>query len=69
MVLHGDKLGPAVLLGGSLHRGELVCPHGTGADVPHFTALDNVMQCLHRLLNRHSIVEAMDLQQINVVGL
>ena len=39
------------------------------ADVPNLAALDDIMQCLHRFLNRCIIVKAMALQEIDVVEL
>lgn len=37
MVLHSDKLGPAVLLGDSIHLRELPCPHGARSNIPNFS--------------------------------
>ena len=66
LVLHADELGPAVLLGDELEPGELGRPHAAGADVAHLAGLDEVVQRLHGLLERHGGVEAVDLQQVDV---
>ena len=69
VVLHADELGPAVLLSGKLHPRKLDSPHGAGTNVVHLAALDQVMQCLHRLLDWSVVVESVDLQEIDVVGI
>ena len=69
MVLHADELGPPILLRDKLHPRKLRCPHGARANVPHLAAPDQVMQRLHRLLDRRRRVEAVDLQEIDVVHL
>ena len=66
MILHADKLGPPALLGHKLHLRKLHRPHATCANVPHLAALDQVMQRLHCLFDRHRVVEAVDLQEIDV---
>ena len=66
VVLHRHELRPSVLLGHKLHRGELVSPHAAGADVADLAARDQVVQGFHGLLDRHSRVEAVDLEQIDV---
>jgi len=66
MVLHADKLGPPALLSYKLHTSELHRPHAARADVAHLAALDQIMQRLHCLLDRHGLVEAVDLQQVDV---
>lgn len=68
MVLHAHKLGPPVLLRDELHASKLHCPHAARANVAHLSALDEVVQRLHCLLDRHGVVEAVDLQQVNVRG-
>lgn len=67
MVLHADKLGPAVHLGAKLHLGELPRPHRAGADIAHLAALDDVVQGFHCFFDGHSVIEAMDLEQVDVV--
>ena len=69
MVLHADELGPAVLFGDVLHRLELEGPHAAGADVAHLTALHEVVQRLHGFRDGHGVVEAVDLEEIYIVGL
>ena len=68
VVLHADELGPAVLLGSELQHGELVGEHGRSTDVVHLATLNEIVQCLHRLLNWSRLVEAVNLQQVDVVG-
>ena len=69
MVLHRHELGPAVFLGRELHHGELVGPHGGCADVAHLAALDQVVERLHRFFDGDGGVKAVDLEEIEVVGL
>lgn len=66
MILHADKLSPPTLLGHKLHLRKLHRPHATRANVPHLAALNQIVQRLHCLLNRHGLVEAVDLQKIDV---
>lgn len=68
VVLHADKLGPAVLLGRELQARKLRGPHAAGANVPHLARLDEVVQRLHGLLDGGSGVEAVDLEQVDVRG-
>jgi len=67
VVLHADELGPVVLLRGVLEEGELPGPHAAGADVVHFAGAHEVVQGEHGLLDRRVGVEAVDLQQVEVV--
>lgn len=67
--LHAHKLRPAVLLGARLHHGELPRPHAARADIVHFPHLDQIMQRLHRFLDRRVRIEAVDLQQIHILGI
>jgi len=69
VVLHRDKLRPAVLLRRELHRGELIGPHRRSAQVPNFAALDQVMKCFHGLFNRYTGVESVDLEEVDIVSL
>ena len=68
MALHGDELGPAVLLGHKLHLCELVRPHARGADVANLARLDEVVQRAHRLFDRSGVVEAVNPEEVDVVG-
>ena len=56
MVLHGDELGPAVHLGGQLQLCELPGEHGRGAEIKNLARLHHVMERLHRLFDRRSLV-------------
>ena len=52
-ILHTHKFGPAILLGNELQTGELVSPHGAGADIVDPTGLYKIMKGFHGLLGRH----------------
>jgi hypothetical protein len=69
MVLHANELGPAVLLGRVLQEGELPGPHAAGAEVVHFAGADEVVQGEHGFFQGGVRVEAVDLQQVEVVEL
>jgi len=43
MILHGDKLGPAVLLCDVLHSSELERPHRTGTNVSNLAILHKIV--------------------------
>ena len=66
MILHADKFRPPILLRAKLHHGKLIRPHGARANVPDFSALHQIMQCAHRLLDWNSRIEAVDLQQVEI---
>lgn len=68
MVLHRNELCPPMLLGGELHRGELIGPHGAGPNVSYLPGLHEVMKCFHGLFNRHTVVETMNLEKVEVIG-
>ena len=68
LVLHGHEPGPAAQVGGVLQLGELPCVHRRCAEVADLAGLDDVVQRLHRLLDRGVGVEAVDLVQVDVVG-
>ncbi|CAM5663911.1 hypothetical protein SVIOM74S_09899 [Streptomyces violarus] len=68
VVLHGDEAGPTVQPGGVLGLGELPGVHRTRPDVTDLAGLDDVVQGLHRLLDRGMRVEAVDLVEVDVVG-
>ena len=69
MVLHADEFRPAVLFGCVLQEGELPGPHAAGADVVHFARADEVVQRKHGFFEGSVWVEAVDLQQVEVVEL
>ena len=66
VILHAHELRPPIPLRAKLHHGELVCPHRACANVPDFSALHQIMQCAHSLLNWDICIEAMYLQQVEV---
>ena len=68
LILHTHEFGPPVLLRDELHHGELVRPHGAGSDVPHLAQLDEIVQRLHGLFDRGRPIEAMNLEEIDVIG-
>jgi len=51
-----------------LHGGELPRPHRRGPEIADLAGLDDVVQRLHRLLDRRVRIEAVDLVEIDVVG-
>ena len=67
MSLHAHKLRPPILLRTKLHHSKLIRPHATRANIMHFPHGHKIMQRLHRLLNGRVLVEAVDLEQIEVV--
>jgi hypothetical protein len=69
VVLHANELGPAILLGDELHLRKLYCPHRTCTNVVNLAALDKIMERLHSLFKWGIGVEAVDLKQIDVVGI
>ena len=69
VVLHTDELCPAVLLSGVLEQRELPGPHAAGADVVHFTGADEVVEREHCFFDGRVRVEAVDLQQVEVIEL
>ena len=56
-----------MLLGAELQGGELVGPHRGGAYVAYFSAEDEVVQRAHGFGGGHGGVEAVDLEQVDVV--
>ena len=66
VVLHADELGPASPLSRELHRRKLVGPHAARSDVSYLPTLHQVVQCLHSLLDGCGLVEAVDLEEIDV---
>ena len=69
MILHADELCPAVALGAELHAHELGSPHATGADVADFPGLNQVVQGFHCFFDGHVLVEAVNLEEIDVGSL
>ena len=69
VVLHANELRPPVPLGAVLHLCELIGPHRTRPDVSHLAASDEIVQGLHCFLDRRFLVEAVYLQQVDIVGL
>jgi len=66
MALHGDKLGPAVLLGAELHLRELIGPHARGANVANLAGGHEVMQRAHGLGDGRVRVETVDPEKVDV---
>ena len=68
VVLHRREPGPAVEGRGVQRLGELPGVHRRGADVQGLARLDHVVQGLEGLLDRHLVVPAVDLVEVDVVG-
>lgn len=66
MVLHGDEGRQIVGNGVVLHGMELIRIAGAHPDIANIARFDDVVQSLHRLLNRCLGVEAVTLQDIDV---
>jgi len=67
VVLHGNKLCPAVFLCDELQIGKLIGPHRARPDVADFAALNQVVKRLHDFLGWGIWIIAVNLKQINVV--
>ncbi len=67
-VLHAHELRPAVFLGHELHHCELVCPHAAGTYISDLPLFDEVVQGFHRFLDWDGFIEAVDLEEVDVVG-
>ena len=65
VVLHRDESGRS----DTLCLRELPGVHAAGADVAGFPGPDDVVECLHRLLDRRLVVPAVDLVEVDVVEL
>ena len=65
VILHRHEAGPGDRLG----LGELPGPHAAGADVAGLARLDDVVQRVHRLLDRGARIPAVDLVEVDVVEL
>jgi hypothetical protein len=50
-----------------LHLRKLRGPHGGSANVADFSAQNQIVQRAHRFLDRRKLVEAVDLEEVNVV--
>ena len=68
-VLHGNRPGIALPVGDHHHLGELVGRHGRAADVAHLARAHDLVERVHGLLDRRVGIEAMDLVDVDVVGL
>ena len=69
VVLHGDEARPAVQVGEIERLGELPGVHGRRADVAHLAGLDHVVQRFERLFDGRFVVPAVNLVEVDVVGL
>ena len=69
MVLHANELGPSMLLCCELQCREFYRPHTTRADISNLSTFHKIMQRLHCLFNGDILVEAVDLQEVDVVDL
>ena len=58
-----------MLVGYLVEMRELPAPHRARANVPHFTALNKIMQGLHRFFRRDFGVIPSNLEEIKVCGL
>lgn len=57
---------PALPLRNVLHHLELPARHAARTNVPHFAALDDVVQRLHDLLHGRIPIQPVDLEHINI---
>ena len=67
VVLHRDEARPAVRVGDALRLRELPRVHAARADVARLAGAHDVVQRLHRLLDRRPVVPAVDLVEVDVV--
>jgi acyl-CoA thioesterase len=65
--LHGDEALAAGALGGVLHGKEAPRGHGRGAEVADLAGADEAVERVHGFGDGHIGVEAVDLQQVDVV--
>ena len=68
MILHTHEPCPAVFLRARLHHRKLVRPHTAGPDVAHFPGPHEIVKRLHGFFNGRFIVEAVDLEEIDVIS-
>ena len=69
VVLHGDEARPAVEVGEIERLGELPGVHGRGADVADLAGLHHIVERFEGFFDRGFVVPAMDLVEVDVVGL
>ena len=69
VVLHRDEARPVVEVCDVEGLGELPGVHGGGADVADFAGFDDVVESFHGLFDGGFVVPAMDLVEVDVVGL
>ena len=69
VILHRCEARPAVPLGGRLRLGELPRRHGAGAQIASLAGPDDIVQRLHRLLDRGFGIPAMHLVEVDVIHL
>lgn len=68
-ILHAHELRPSVLLCDVVHFRELIRPHRTCAYIAHLPGLDEVVEGFHGFVDRGLGIEAVDLEQIDVMSL
>ena len=68
VVLHHGERRPAVIARDDLHVVELVAIHRGGTERPDFAGFHEVVQSLHRFLDRMLVVKAVNDVEIEVVG-
>jgi hypothetical protein len=68
LVLHRYESGPPAERGGMLKLGELPGVHRRRSEIARLAGAHDVVQSLHRLLNRGVRVEAVNLIEVDVVG-
>jgi len=66
LILHAHELRPTILLCDLIHLRKLPCSHGARSDVSDFSRLYEVVERLHRLVDRRLWVEAVDLKEVDV---
>ncbi len=57
-----------MLLGDKLHLRELVGPHRTCSDISDFAGFHEIVEGFHRFLDGNILVEAVDLEKVEVGG-
>ncbi len=63
--LHRDEPRPPIALGDAQRAHQLPGVPGAGADVAHFPLSNELLERAERLLDRHGVVEAMDLIEVD----
>ncbi|HVN93040.1 MAG TPA: hypothetical protein VMT38_05065 [Terracidiphilus sp.] len=69
VVLHGDEARPAVQVGHVERLRELPRKHGRCPDVARLSSFHDVVQGFHRLFDGCVVIPAVNLVEVNVVGL